>query len=401
MANRAIGLLESRIDEAVSLLNELAGRGVDSCTAANQQVLRRAVFLGGAVKEIALVSAGGQTLCTDSGEPSGNRDALASAATSRGDIMLDVVRPSDRYDRMLRIRRLSSPGKPQLAALIPAGLLLPNLSQHAGSPAGYVRMTMPDGTLIGAAGTEPQVGAVEDYVSSRQRSERYGPAVNVVMVRNGVIATYDDLRRIGMVVSGLLALVILVMALLIPLRQRRSPIAELQQAMMAGELVPYYQPIVDIKSGGVLGAEVLVRWRKPNGSIVPPAAFVPLLESSGLIVELTRSLMWHVSREAGAVLRERPSMYISFNIAARHFADSVLLNDVGSIFDGSPIQFSQVVLEVTERHEIHNLTATRRVIAALQALGCRVALDDVGTGHSGLSYMLKLGVDILKIAKIL
>jgi EAL domain-containing protein (putative c-di-GMP-specific phosphodiesterase class I) len=58
------------------------------------------------------------------------------------------------------------------------------------------------------------------------------------------------------------------------------------------------------------------------------------------------------------------------------------------------------VLEVTERYELENLTATRRVIAALQALGCRIALDDVGTGHSGLSYILKLGVDIIKIDKL-
>jgi EAL domain-containing protein (putative c-di-GMP-specific phosphodiesterase class I) len=77
-----------------------------------------------------------------------------------------------------------------------------------------------------------------------------------------------------------------------------------------------------------------------------------------------------------------------------------VLNDVGSIFEGSSIRLSQVVLELTERHELHNLAAARRVIAALQALGCRIAIDDVGTGHSGLSYILKLGVDIIKIDKL-
>ena len=77
-----------------------------------------------------------------------------------------------------------------------------------------------------------------------------------------------------------------------------------------------------------------------------------------------------------------------------------ILNDVGSIFEGSPIRLSQVVLELTERYELENLNATRRVMAALQALGCRIALDDVGTGHSGLSYILKLGVDIIKIDKL-
>ena len=70
------------------------------------------------------------------------------------------------------------------------------------------------------------------------------------------------------------------------------------------------------------------------------------------------------------------------------------------IFNKSPIRLSQVVLEVTERQPLENLTETRRVVAALQGLGVRIAIDDVGTGHSGLSYMLKLGVDIIKIDKM-
>ena len=93
-------------------------------------------------------------------------------------------------------------------------------------------------------------------------------------------------------------------------------------------------------------------------------------------------------------------MTIAFNVAPQHFDDALILNDVGTIFDGSPIKLTQIVLEVTERHEVKNLTSTRRTIAALQGLGCKVAIDDVGTGHSGLSYILKLGVDIIKIDKI-
>jgi len=215
-----------------------------------------------------------------------------------------------------------------------------------------------------------------------------------------VIATYDDLRRIGMVVSGLLALVILGMALLIPWRQRRNPMSELERAMMAGEFVPYYQPIVDIQSGGVLGAEVLVRWRKPDGTIVSPGAFIPLIEQRGLIMEMTSALMRHVREDVGVAIGGRPQLKISFNLAARHFADDWIVGEVSDIFKDSPIKLSQVVLEVTERQPLDNLTATRRVIAALQGLGCKVALDDVGTGHNGLSHILKLGVDIIKIDKM-
>jgi EAL domain-containing protein (putative c-di-GMP-specific phosphodiesterase class I) len=87
-------------------------------------------------------------------------------------------------------------------------------------------------------------------------------------------------------------------------------------------------------------------------------------------------------------------------LTARHFADEAVVEEVRQIFAGSAIRLSQVVLEVTERDPLEDLDMARRVIAALQALGCRVAIDDVGTGHGGLSYMLKLGANYMKIDKM-
>ena len=164
--------------------------------------------------------------------------------------------------------------------------------------------------------------------------------------------------------------------------------------------MPYYQPVVDIRSGQLRGAEVLVRWKKPDGTLVLPGAFIPLAESSGLIREMTRDLMRRVCVEAGEALGRRPAMKISFNFAGKLFSDESIVKDVRKIFSSSPIKLSQVVLEVTERDPIENFTEARQIIAALQGLGVRIAIDDVGTGHSGLSYMLKLGVDMIKIDKM-
>jgi sensor c-di-GMP phosphodiesterase-like protein len=208
------------------------------------------------------------------------------------------------------------------------------------------------------------------------------------------------LRRIAIAAGVLVACAILIYLVVMPARESSNPDSELGRALLAGEFVPFYQPIVDITSGRLLGAEVLVRWRKPDGTIVLPNAFIPMVESSGLILALTRSLMRQACEEVGPTLESRPEMYLGFNVAPLHFKDAAILNDVGIIFEGSPIRLTQVVLEVTERYELESLSATRRVIAALQALGCKVALDDVGTGHSGLSYILKLGVDIIKIDKL-
>jgi sensor c-di-GMP phosphodiesterase-like protein len=185
-----------------------------------------------------------------------------------------------------------------------------------------------------------------------------------------------------------------------PRRTPGNPVADIENALQAGEFVPYYQPIVDIRSGQLRGAEVLVRWRKPDGTLVLPGAFIPLAESSGLIREMTRDLMRRVCAEAGPTIGCRPALKVSFNFAGQLFSDETIVNDVRKIFSGSPIKLSQVVLEVTERDPIENFTATRQTIAAFQGFGVRIAIDDVGTGHSGLSYMLKLGVDIIKIDKM-
>src|SRR5262249_44544688 len=126
----------------------------------------------------------------------------------------------------------------------------------------------------------------------------------------------------------------------------------------------------------------------------------PVLESSGLIFDVTRALMHRVCREAGAAIGRRARCRVSFNLTARHFADDTIVSEIRDIFAGSPIALSQVVLEVTERQPLENLTAARSAIAALQDLGVRVAIDDVGPGHGGLSYLLKLGVDIIKIDKL-
>jgi EAL domain-containing protein (putative c-di-GMP-specific phosphodiesterase class I) len=133
---------------------------------------------------------------------------------------------------------------------------------------------------------------------------------------------------------------------------------------------------------------------------VPPVHFIPLAESSGLITGLTRALMRQVCAEAGATIGARPGFRIGFNLSARHFTNEEIVEDVRRIFSRSPIALRQVLLEVTEREALANLTMARRVIAALQGLGVHVGIDDLGTGHSGLSYMLKLGVDFIKIGKI-
>jgi EAL domain-containing protein (putative c-di-GMP-specific phosphodiesterase class I) len=104
--------------------------------------------------------------------------------------------------------------------------------------------------------------------------------------------------------------------------------------------------------------------------------------------------------EFAQVLGLRPRVKLAFNLTAHHFTNEKIVEEVREIFAGSPIRLSQIVLEVTERDPLEDLDMARRVIAALQELGCNVAIDDVGTGHGGLSYMLKLGANHIKVDKM-
>src|SRR5262249_25710356 len=151
--------------------------------------------------------------------------------------------------------------------------------------------------------------------------KQYGFALTVTLVSKGVIASHDDLRRIGMVVSGSIAVVVLCFALIILRRRDGAPIADIAKAILANEFQPYYQPVVDIQNGRLLGAEVLVRWRRADGTLLEPNAFVPLMETSGLMPELTRSLMQRACQEVGDAVGRRPDLTLAFNVAAQHFDD--------------------------------------------------------------------------------
>ena len=282
------------------------------------------------------------------------------------------------------------------AALVPASLLLPQVSINGGPFNGSVRLIFANGAQI--AETGPPLGGASEQHYARQRSQAYGVSAAVTLPYSSLIATHDSLNRVGVVVTGSVSIVILLFAFIPSCAQAaRKPIANLVRAILAEEFVPFYQPVVDIQTGKLVSAEVLVRWRKPNGKILEPAAFAPLVESSGLAVDLTRSLMRRVREEIGPAIGKRPHLSIAFNIAPEHFDDALIVNDVGTIFDSSPVKLTQMVLELTERSRIDDLSGMRNIVAALQEKGCKVAIDDMGNDHCGLSYVLKLGVDIIKI----
>jgi sensor c-di-GMP phosphodiesterase-like protein len=398
-ARRAIALAEARVKDTLSALDDLAARGIDSCDPAHIEAMRYAAFNTIPVKEIAVAGPDAETLCTHLGLPLGERTMLSSEPLAgAAGYWLDIIKLAT-GERMVRLRRQVGAGPNAVAALVPTTLFLPQVSTRGGPFSGYARIMTRQGTIIGEVGGRPPEDVGPNFVADT-KSDTFGFDVAVVSSRMSIAAEHVDLKWFSFFAAGLIMMATAGFVVLIPPRSPRNPMAEIKKALEAGEFIPYYQPIVDISTGKLRGAEVLVRWRKADGTMVLPGAFIPLMESSDLIHDLTRNLMRKVCVEAGPTIGRRPDLKISFNFAGKLFGQPTIVKDVRNIFANSPIKFAQVVLEVTERDPIENFTETRQIIAALQGLGVRIAIDDVGTGHSGLSYMLKLGVDIIKIDKM-
>ncbi len=180
-------------------------------------------------------------------------------------------------------------------------------------------------------------------------------------------------------------------------RRTAIPAIDLERAIALGELQAYYQPVINLSTGKLLGCEVLVRWIKRNGKVIPPSEFIDYAEASGFAIPMTIHLMQLVRDELSELAAEMPDMKISINLFEGHFRDNSIVEDVQAIFGGSPIKFRQLVFEITERRPFSNTVQALSVIAGLHAIGARLALDDVGTGHSNLAYMQTLGVDVIKI----
>ncbi len=159
----------------------------------------------------------------------------------------------------------------------------------------------------------------------------------------------------------------------------------------------HYQPIVALDTGRMQGVEALVRWRDPNGGLVPPGEFIPLAEEMGLIGAIGDWVIEELScqqrtwTEAGIVFEA------SFNLSPRQLWQANLCEEILGRLETNGIDPNDVVVEITESTAMTDPDRTQRLLAELHAWGLRLAIDDFGTGHSSLSRLRHLPVDILKI----
>jgi diguanylate cyclase (GGDEF)-like protein/PAS domain S-box-containing protein len=175
---------------------------------------------------------------------------------------------------------------------------------------------------------------------------------------------------------------------------------ELRHALHDGDLMMYYQPIVDLVTTEVVGFEALMRWQHPERGFVPPSVFIPLAEQSDLILELGSFAMREAVGAASSWERKgartsRP--YVTVNFSAHQFHDPGLVSMIEEALFESGLEPERLVIEITESVTLRNVTETLRVMERLKRLGVSLALDDFGTGFSSLSYLTLLQPKIIKI----
>jgi EAL domain-containing protein (putative c-di-GMP-specific phosphodiesterase class I) len=161
-----------------------------------------------------------------------------------------------------------------------------------------------------------------------------------------------------------------------------------------------YQPIVDLRNGRIAGVEALARWRHPLRGEVPPSVFIPTAEESGLIFPLGRLVLRRACLDLARLRRSTPAarrLRVSVNVSPRQLVDAGIVEEVREALREAGLPASALVIEVTEGLMFEGGPDTNRVLETLRADGCRVSLDDFGTGFSSLGNLRSLPIDELKI----
>jgi len=169
---------------------------------------------------------------------------------------------------------------------------------------------------------------------------------------------------------------------------------DLSRALDADEIVPYFQPIVELRTGVLTGFEALARWRHPAHGPISPEIFIPLAEENGLIGTLTRNLLRRVFAVATTLPEE---LSISFNISPLQFRDQSLAQQITSAAQLAGFSLKRLILEITESALIDNIDQAQSIAQEWKSHGISLALDDFGTGYSSLRHLQSLPFDELKI----
>jgi len=400
MGQASIRRAEEAISSTVSLLQRLDRDNVQTCSAEDRMIYENQIIENGMIDAIGLVDASGQRMCII---PDRNLAGKIILPPLRSDGPLVGIGMLDRNYLGARAAVISWDLKDQtrlFAEVTPAVIAMDPGPEYLRS---YRRSELRLGNNLlwySVGGYNSEGNDPGNMLSVDIASELYPLVATVTSPTSAAGHVVQELKVVAAAACAGGAVLFVAIGIWLSWRPESEANDEFVAAIRNGEFIPYYQPVMDIETLRLRGCEVLMRWRRPNGMIVSPGQFMAYAENNGHIFDMTRHMMRVSCDEVGDLYGENPDFKLSINLFAGHFLDREVVSDIKSIFEKSTISFQQIVVEVTERHPLEDMELARKIIAELQALGVRVALDDVGTGHGGMAYLQKLGVDIIKIDKM-
>ena len=175
----------------------------------------------------------------------------------------------------------------------------------------------------------------------------------------------------------------------------------LRGALARGEFRVYFQPIVDLGDGRILGGEALLRWQHPELGLVSPGHFIPLLEQSGQILEVGQWVLEEATMQAAGWPKPHgESIGVSVNVSRLQLGDPSFVDHVRRVVSDSGLAVGRLVLEVTESLAMRNPAETMARLQDIRSAGVGVAMDDFGTGYSSLAYLKRYPLDFIKIDRL-
>jgi sensor c-di-GMP phosphodiesterase-like protein len=389
---------DASVSEARSLLDTLRHSGSPACSDTELNTLRELVYRSDYLKDAGQVRGGRVECSATAGRPVRPiGEFKAGQAQADGTVIFGNLAPTQ--DQSLR-RTAIQRGD----LFVVFGSHLPELGGRL--PIRWAIEPYPGATPAssGAATPAPTSDAPSDEVGRR------GGAIIAshcsAIMSNCVVASMDvdDARRVestiigATTVAGAIAGIFLGIALCSIHRRSLTLHQQLKHALAHEQLHLAYQPIVNLATGKIVGAEALARWTRPDGVSVSPGDFIKTAEEHGFIGSLTNLVLRRALKEFREVLDKLPDFRLNINIAAADLMDPLFLPMIAEAVEKANVRPTSITLEVTETSAANHEDALES-IRVLRRMGFGISIDDFGTGYSNLSYLLYLSADSIKIDK--
>ncbi|MBB6575671.1 MULTISPECIES: EAL domain-containing protein [Xanthomonas] len=398
LAALSIRRTDTAFDEAHGALLSMAASQLQPCSQSHLGQMRALVLASHYIVELGYMQQG-RLRCTSWGpSPATVAHSTADFVVKRGIAVTTRLRP------------LANPQHPLMALQLRDYnvLINPTTLTDINLPPGLqLAIGTPDGQILSSTGTAAErlliapptdasgTDADGQVLSGRDRRGDWAAVVTepAAYLRGPLAAARLQVVPVG------IALALLLVSLVIWVSRRRlSPLARLEIAVQRNEFVVHYQPIIALDTGACVGAEALVRWQQPDGVLIPPDAFIPLAEESGLILPITDLVVAEVIRDLGPTLATDPSLHVAINVSAEDIKSGRVQTVLAQALHGTSVDSGQLWVEATER-SLMDIEAARTTITHLRGAGHTVSIDDFGTGYSSLQYLQGLPLDALKIDK--